>query len=886
MIRWTTRLRHLLRDVLRRRDFERDMDAELEAFLDMVAEDRLEQGSTPDEAKRAARMQLGGVEQAREAIRAERLGGFLDTLGQDLRYALRRMRRQAGFTVVAVATVALGIGASTAVLSTVRSVLLAPLPFRDSERLVRLLIVGTDADGRRREASLVPSWFHALRERSRVLERVAAQRYQDLTLSGDGEPERVVAIGVSDQWAETLGVQPALGRGFSPDEQRAGSGGRVALLGYGFWRRRYGGDPSVLGRSLRLNDRSYTAIGVMPPQFRYPYNADVWIPMTFPPERSAPADLNAPARLRKGVSLPELNRELAEIGADLSRELPLGRDFVLAGKPMDVEFARDPHRSVAALAAAVGVVLLLACVNLATLLLARGASRSPELALRAALGAGRGRQIRQLLTESLVLALAGGLAGVVLARLSSDWLGRFIPPRLGEVFQEVRVDGIVLGVSLLVCGATGVAFGLLPALRQSATGPAEAIRRGGRTGRGGAGRALGLLVVGEVALSAVLLVAAVSMVRNFARLVATDVGYDPAGLTRVRIGLPETAYADPARRASVVAQIADRVRAVPGVAAAGVTMIQPVPRTRANIGTSLVPDTEIDPAAPPPIVNRRLVTPGYFEAVGLALERGRGFDRRDREATAPVVIVSRSAARRFWPRSDPVGRRVRLGSDEAHAWHTVVGVVSDVLEPYAEIGDTVYEPYAQATSTLPPGAWWTTSVSLMVRATGGDPGFLPRVRRAVWAVDPTLPLFDVAAMSDAIAEPLSDQRLGATLFASFGAFALLMAVLGTYGVLAFAVSRRVPEYGVRLALGAQRVRVLGGVLASGLRLVSAGLIVGMAGSLVLSRALDGFVSEVSSRDPLTLGGVALVLLAAGLAACGLPALRATRVDPVVALRAE
>jgi putative ABC transport system permease protein len=885
-MRLMARLRHLVRDVFRRGRFESGMDAEIEAFLDLAAEEHARQGLAPDEARRAARMQLGGVEQAREAMRAERLGTFLDTVGQDLRYALRRMRREPGFTLVAVATLALGIGASTAVLSTVRSVLLAPLPFRDSDRLVRLLIVGTDADGRRREASLVPSWFHALRERSRTLERVAAQRYQDLTLAGDGESERVVAIGVSDQWAETLGIQPMLGRGFSQTEQREGSTARVALLGYGFWKRRYGGDASVLGRPLRLNGQVYTAIGVMPQEFRYPYNTDVWIPMTFPPEQSSPADLNAPARVRSGVSRDEVDRELAAIGAELSRELPLGRDFVLAGRPMDVEFERDPNGSVAALTAAVGFVLLLACVNLATLLLARGVARSHELALRAALGAGRRRQVRQLLTESLVLALSGGIGGVVLARLSSGWLALFIPPRLGEVFQQVRVDATMLGVSVVLCGLTGVAFGLVPALRQGDASPAAALKRGGRTEAGPGGRGLGLLVVGEVALATVLLVAAASMVRNFARLTTADVGYDPAGLTRVRIGLSESAYGEPARRVATVDQIVERVKAVPGVTAAGITMIQPIPRTRANIGTTLTPDTDLDGSAEPPVVNRRLVTPGYFDALGLVVLRGRQFDDRDRGDTAPVVIASRSAARRFWPGADPVGRRVRLGADEGLVWHTVVGVVSDVAEPYAEMGDTIYQPYAQATATLPRGAWWTTSVSLMVRSAGADPGLIARVRRAAWDVDPTLPLFDVASMRDAIAEPLSDQRLGATLFASFGAFGLLMAVLGTYGVLAFSVSRRAPEFGVRLALGARRSRLLGAVLADGLRLVGIGLVLGLLGSLALSRLFDEVLSEVSSRDPLTLAGVVAVLLAAGVLACWTPALRATRVDPAVALRAE
>jgi putative ABC transport system permease protein len=881
-----TRLLYLARDLFRRGRFESDMNAELEAFLDLATEEQVRRGLAPDEARRAARVELGGTEQAREGMRSERLGAFLDSIGQDLRYALRRMHRQPGFTLVAVATLALGIGASTAVLSTVRSVLLAPLPFRDSERLVRLHIVSTDADGRRREASLVSSWFHALRERSRTLERVAAQRYRNLTLTGVGEPERVVAIGVSDQWAETLGVRPMLGRPFSPTEQREGSTARVALLGYGFWQRRYGGDPAVLGAALRLDGQVYRAVGVMPPQFRYPYNTDVWIPMTFPPQQSSPADLNAPARVREGVSRDELDRDLAAVGAELSRELPIGREAVLAATPMDVEFARDPNRSVAALAVAVAFVLLLACVNLATLLLARGDARSRELALRTALGAGRGRQVRQLLTESVVLALLGGIAGAALARLSSGWLALLIPARLGEVIQKVQVDGVVLALTTVVCVVTGVGFGLVPALRSTGASPAEVLKRGGRTSVGAGGRGLELLVVGEVALATVLLVGAASMVRNFVRLTTADVGYDPVGLTRFGIGLSESAYGDPVRRVATVEQILARVKAVPGVRAAGITMLQPVPRTRANIGTTLSPDTDAFGSVEPPVVNRRLVTPGYFGALGLVTIRGRVFEERDRGSAAPVAIVSEAAARRFWPRTDPVGHRVRLGADRGAVWHTVVGVVSDVAEPYAEIGETIYQPYAQATASLPRGAWWTTSVELMVRSAAGAPGVVEQVRRAAWEVDPTLPLFDIAAMPDVLAEPLSDQRLGSTLFAFFGAFGLLMAVLGIYGVLAYSVSRRVGEFGVRLALGARPARLLGGVLGGGLRLVGIGLVLGTLGSLALSSLLDMVLSEVSARDPLTLGGVGVVLLAVGVLACWAPALRATRVDPAVALRAE
>ena len=602
------------------------------------------------------------------------------------------MRRQPGFTAIAVVTLALGIGANTAIVSVVRSVLLAPLPFRDAGRLVRLTLRATDATGRVREGSPSPAVFHAVRDHSRLVERVAAQRFQNLTLTGDGEPARVVATAVSDQWAETLGIRPILGRSFSEEEQRDGDSARVALVGHGFWTRRFGASPNVLGQPLRLNDRVYTIIGVMPPQFRYPYNTEVWLPMTVPPERAGPGDLNTPARMRPGVSHAAFDDELTRIVRTGGLDPESTADLRLVGVPMREEFRRDPNQSIATLAVAVGFVLLVACVNLATLLLARGGARSHELALRAAIGASQRRLIRQLLTESVLLAAAGGAAGMFVALGASRSLTALIPPRLGEVIQQVRIDGGVLAVSALLCVLTGVLFGLAPALRLTRRNPGDVLRDGGRPGAERGGSTLRMLVVGEVALATVLLTGAGLMGRNFVRLLSADVGYEAAGLMRINVGLPESAYADPGRRVATVREIEARVSAVPGVAAAGVTMLQPIPRTRANIGTSFVLDAAaVDPTALPPVVNRRLVTPGYFRAMGLRLVAGRGFTGADDERGALVAVVNQRAARRFWPESDAVGRRVKLGGPDG-PWRTVVGVVSDMAEPYDQMRETVFQP--------------------------------------------------------------------------------------------------------------------------------------------------------------------------------------------------
>jgi len=882
-------LARFLRDLVSRDRFERDLETELDAYVDAATEAHVRDGIPEAEARRLARLELGGVEQTKESVRDYRSSTFLESTWQDCRYASRRLRQQPGFTLVAVATLAIGIGANTAIFSVVRSVMLAPLPFGNADRLVRLRIVAPDATGAERQLSLVPAYFHEVRSRSHLIEEAAAQRFQNVTLTGDGDPERIIATGVSDRWAETLGIEAALGRTFTADEQREGDAARVAVVGHALWMRRFAGDPGVIGRTVRLNDAVYTVVGVMPPEYRYPYNTELWFPVSIDRQAMVPGDLNAPARMRPGVTAAELNAELSALSEALADEYAGGDDLRLTAVPMDVEFERDPNRSVAALAVAVGLVLLLACVNLATLLLARLGSRMREVTLRTALGASRARLVRQWLTESVLLAAVGGIGGILLALAASRWLAGLIPPRLGEVVERVHVDTVVLAWSVILCGVTGVLFGILPALQATGNRGMHALRDGGRPGSARRGWAEHALVVGEAALAVVLLAGAALMAQNFARLTSAGVGYEPDGLTRVTLALSAPAYEDPARRAAVVGEIVERVSHLPGVEHAGVTNIQAIPRTRANFGTSLEPDTLHDPQATLPVVNRRLVTPGYFEALGVTLVAGRAFEAGDTVDAAPVVVVSRAAADRFWPGENPIGRRLRPAQRENREipWHTVVGVVADVMEPNpAEMPETIYQPYAQAAGTLPPGVWVTTSATLLVRSRGEESSVVTGVRAAVAEVDPAMPLFDIAPMARVLAEPLADQQLGTTLFVAFGAFGLLMAVLGTYGVLALSVGRRTAEFGVRLALGEAPAALLRSVLGQGIRLVAAGLGLGLAGALLLSRLMGTVLTEIGPRDPVTLALVTGLLFAAGVAASFVPAWRATRVDPVIALRAE
>ncbi|MEZ5316233.1 MAG: ABC transporter permease [Vicinamibacterales bacterium] len=895
-MQWLRRLGWLVRDLVARRRFERDLDEELQTWVALAEEDARgradraggarRDASTGHDARRRAVMALGGVEPAREAVRDARRGAWLSALAQDVRLALRRMRRQPGFSLVAVLTLALGIGANTAILSAVQSVLLRPLPFPDSDHLVRILTSRRTTDGREEYVAVLPTWYHAIRERSTRLAHVTAQRYRNLILTGAGDAEPVAGIGVSAGWSDTLAVRPLAGRGFLEDELAQGDASRVVLVSAAFRRAHFATDADAIGRTLRLNDTPYTVVGVMPPAFHYPYNTDVWLPMTVSRDADALGDLNVAARLAPGATVEDAQAELSAIAAEAARTgPPRTADLGLHARPMAREFRRDPNRSLAVLTAGVALVLVLACVNLTTLLLARAATRRREMAVRTALGAGPGRQLRQLLTESVVLAAAGGTLGVALAWLGADRLSVLIPSRLGEVIQTVSLDGRVLAAAVVLCVASGVLAGLAPALRLSRTGLSDVLRDGTRPGARRGGRLLRGLVIGEMALATVLLVGAGLLARHVVGLLGRDVGYDPARLVRISLTMPEPAYTEGERRAAVVGAILDRVRAVPGLEAAAMTSLQPIPHTSTNVGTRVAATDR--PATPDAtmVMNFRLVTPGYFETLGLPARRGRTFDATDAASSEPVMVVSAAAARRLWPEGAALDRFARVGEQLPRR---VVGVVGDQAEPDDDQADTVYIPYAQGTLTQTAGTWSTTGISLLARLTprASTEAVLDGIRAAVREVDGSIPAYDAVMMPDALAEPLADQRLGAVFVGAFGAFGLLLAALGLYGTLAYSVSQRTSEFGIRMALGARRGRLLRGVLADGLRLVATGLAFGAVAAFGLVRVLAGLVAGLDARDPGTWVVSAGVLVLVGVAACALPAWRAIRVDPIRALRAE
>jgi predicted permease len=808
----------------------------------------------------------------------------MDTLLQDLRFAARSLRRVPLFSLGAILTIALGIGGTTAIFSVVHTVLLRPLPFGGGERLVRVQQTVARPDGSLGRVGISQLNFAALRERSRSIESVVAHRFRSFTTPGEhgAEAARVVAIQVSDGWQRTVRVAPALGRTFSADEERAGPDARVAVISDALWRRRYGGAPDVLGRSLTLNGAPHTIIGVMPPGYAYPYGAELWVPMAIDVTAGTPRDMNVTARLRPGVTGAALAAELDRLGAELRAEHAANREMAgFAAIPMRTELVGDFGRVLLALLGAVAFVLLIACANVANLLLSRAHARRHEMAIRAALGAARRRIVRQLLVESTLLAIVGGGLGLLLTLGLVEWLGALIPESLGEVIAGVGIDGRVLAFTLGLSLLTGVAFGLVPAWRASSPNLVDALKSGGRGSSGGL-RLLHALVVAEIAVAVVLLAGGGLLLRDLERRLSADLGIVTAGAISMNVALPEAEYADAARRAELVRQLEERLTTLPGVRAAGVTTILPF-----GSGNTLA-SVEIAGRAGDArqTVNHRLVTPGFFPALGIRLLRGRLLDARDDARAAPVVVISEAMARRYWPAEDPIGRLVRHAGSSSPAsrpWHTVIGVVSDVAEN--EIPETWYLPYAQGTVGQPV-SWSTLRVVLVARATGDPAALVPAMRRAVEAVDPGVPVFDVASLETLHASELAGQRLSATLTGSFALLGLLLAAVGIYGVVSYATSRRTREIGIRMALGAERGVVLRHELARSGGVVLAGLGLGLAGALIVARLMRGLLAEVAPHDPVTLASVSLLLAAVGMLAAYLPARRAARVDPAVVLRPE
>jgi predicted permease len=803
----------------------------------------------------------------------------MDTIRQDLVYALRRLRQAPGFTLVAVATLAVGIGANSAIFSVVNAVLLRPLPYPEADRLVS---VASTWKGRRTVYS--PQNFLDTAAAARSFEGLAAWDPGGMTLGGAGRPKGVEGAQVSAGFFDLLRVRPVLGRGFAADENEPGRT-RVAVLGHALWRERFGADPGAVGRSVAVDGVPHVVVGVAPEGFSYPEGRELWTPLEYDARFRGDSRgawyLTAIGRLRPGVTVEAADREVAAIAANLARAYPDDNEGVGASvaslQAVTVQGARG---ALLLLLGAVGFVLLIACVNVANLLLARGAAREAEVAVRVALGAGRGRIVRQLITESLVLAVVGGGAGLLLATLTLDALLALRPagvPRLAEVRIDGAVAAFATGLSLL----TGVLFGCFPAWQAARRTTAQSLREGGRGTVGRGSRLRAGLVVGQTALAMVLLAGAGLLVRSFDQLRRVNPGFEAADALTFRLKLPENAYTEASQRAAFYDQLLARLRALPGVGAAGGITGLPLSGARYSFSFTVKGRPPVPPPQQPSM-ELRVATPGYFEAMGIPVVQGRAFTGGDGASAPRVVVLSETAVRRYFAGEEPLGQEIVTGMrglDGQNAGGLVVGVVGDVkdhgldTEPLPEI----YLPLGQA----PP-----RTVDLLLRTRVAPRSLVPAVEDVVRAADPELPVERTRTLEEVVARSISEPRFYMLLLAAFAATALGLAALGIFGVMSYAVAQRSHEIGIRVALGARPVDVLGMVMRHALVLSVAGVAAGLLGALALSRAVASLLFELSPTDPVTLASVAALLTAVALLASYWPARRATRVDPLVALRSE
>jgi len=799
------------------------------------------------------------------------------TLLQDLRYGARALRRNPGFTAVAVLVLALGTGANAAIFSVVNAVLLRPLPYPEPERLVQVWEQNLTRGWTRDTVS--PLNFADWRSEARSFESLAAYEYESFIMTGGPQPERISGLLASAEFFKVLGVEPALGRGFLEGEDAKGAA-RVVVIGDGLWRRRFGAAEGALGQTLTLNGEPFTVVGVMPRGFEFPSRStELWAPGLDLARPRSDHFMYSVGRLKRGTPLAQAQGEMTLVARRLSETYPdTNGNAGVALVPLHEEVTAKARPALLILLAAVVLMLLIACVNVANLLLARASSRRREMAVRAALGAGRLRIARQLLTESVLLSVVGGAAGLLLAAWGADLLATAatgVIPRAKEIGLDASVFAYALGATLL----TGLLFGLAPAVYSWAPDLTRALKEGGRGAAGGPGRSRlqGALVVAEVALALVLLAGAGLLVMSYARLRGEDPGFDADGVLTTQVSLPEAKYPTRQQRLAFFEEALGRVRQLPGVEAAGAVSDLPFSHSR----TSRSFDIDGRPAAEGESRNAdyRVATPDYFRAMGVALLRGRDFDARDSADAQPAVVINEAMARRFFPGEDPLGRRLVYSDDGKEVAREVVGVVADLKHDNlaAEKAPEVYVPFAQR----PP-----QGLFLAVRG-GRDAGALAApLRKAIREVDPDQPVYNVATMRQRIDGSVAPQRLNTVLLGLLAAAAAALSATGIFGVVSYAVARRTHEIGVRVALGAQARDVVRLVVGHGMRLAAAGVLLGLAGAFALTRLLSGLLYGVSATDPLVFGGAALLLSSVALFACYLPARRATRVDPMVALRYE
>jgi putative ABC transport system permease protein len=883
-------LRSVLRNLVTPTRVDRDLDDDVRAYVDLLTDEKVHAGLAPADARRAALVELGGVEHVKDSVRDVRAGSLVESTVRDARYAVRALVRRPGFTVVAVTAIALGIGATTAIFSVVNSVLLRPLPYRDPNELVVIL-----HDGRN---PVAPANYLDWKRQSSVFSSIGAAQYWSGTVSGD-VAERVQGLKVTSDVLAMTGVRPLLGRLFRAEDDIA-SGERPVVLGWGYWQRRFAGKRDVVGQHVLIDGESFTVVGVMPRGFDFPMfwatGVQMWSPLVLGDDAASrrSQSLRVFARLAPGATLAAARSQMATIAANLERAFP-GTNRGVTVTPLTTMVVGDVRTPLLILLGAVGFVLLIACANVAHMLLARASARQREMTVRLALGASRLRLVRQMLVESVVLALAGGALGVALAqaalRVLISLAGDSIPRAAG-----IALDPGVMLFSTVIAIITGLAFGLLPALRVSRGEMASALRDGARGSTEGAERSRirSVLVASEIALALVLLTGAGLAIRSFVALRSIDAGFDPRGVLSAVVTLKGTSEAAPGRRESFYAEVARRVGQLPGVESA--SFINHLPIAGDNWGLQFLVEGRPRPEpADMPRATYRVVLPGYFRTMRLPVLRGRDITERDRVGSPPVALVNEYLARRHWPNEDAVGKRIAVDpSAESPAWVTVVGVVkNDVQSDWsAPPTEEVFLPYLQDHMYLESDGGHVAYLTLVVRAScaSGAPcraaSLAPGIREVIAAIDRSVPVTTIQTMEDVVAGATARPRFTLVLLATFAVVALVLAAIGIYGVISYAVSRRTHEIGVRIALGATPAGVVRLVIGQGMRVVAVGIVVGLAGAILLSRLMTTVVYGVRVTDPLTYGGVAALLVGVALAASYVPARRATKVDPLTAMRME
>ena len=877
-----------LRSLLRREHVEQELDEELRYHLDRQIEENQAKGMSAEEARYAALRAMGGIEQQKERSRDMRRVNLIEDLVQDLRYGVRVLAKSPVFTSVAVLTLALGVGANTAIFSVVNELLLRPLPFRDAERLVMLWEVTPEG---RHQNTTSRANFRSWREQSTAFDGMAAFSDQRLNLTGDGDPEEVSVQLATPELFPVLGVNPLLGRTLTEEDGRAGSAGVV--LGYGIWQRRFGGDPQVLGKPITLNGTPVNVVGIMPAGFQWHIRsrsgtgkpADMWAVLKMP--TSGPdllgRFLSVVGRLKPGASIEQATSDVKAIEARIEQEAPLyNKGFGVEVLQLREQFVGKVRNALLILLGAVGFVLLIACANVANLMLSRAAARQKEIALRAALGASRLRIVRQLLTESMLLALLGSLVGLGLA-----WWGIralvAISPRDLVNLQSIGINLTVLGWTLAISLATGIIFGIAPALEAARLNLNDALKEGGR-GDGGQGarshRLRAILVVAEVALALVLLVSAGLLLKSFGRLRGINTGFDTENVLTMVVRLAGTRYREDQQVVGFFRQATERIGTLPGVRAAGIVNYLPL---YGGLGSSTGFTIEGKPEPPPgeePITNVRVSDASYFGAMGIPLLRGRNFTDFESSETKHVIIISDSLARQYFPGEDPLGKRISVAMfDKPNPPTEIIGIVGDVR--YDSLTDQ-----AEPTVYFPPPELTYAFMTLVIRTTGEPASIAPSVRSVLREIDSTQPVSDVRTMEQVMGETLGRARFYTLLLALFAGLAMLLAAVGIFGVMNYSVNLRTREIGIMVALGAQQGQILTLILRQGLVLTLIGISLGVAGALALTRLMSGMLFGVEATDPLTFAAIVVLLTVVSAIACYLPARRATRVDPVIALRYE